>query len=93
MYGLIAKITAAPTRRDELIATLAEGTRNMPGCLSYTIAAGLDDETSIWVTEIWDTKASHDASLTLPAVYDVIAKARPLIAGFQKIAETSPVWR
>ena len=38
-----------------------------------------------------DTKASHDASLTLPQVQAAIARARPLIAGFDSGAETEVV--
>lgn len=91
MYGLIAKLTAVPGKRDELIKILEEGTRNMPGCRSYILAKDAADEYILWVTEIWDSQASHDASLTLPAVKDSIVKAKPLIAGFEKVAVTNPV--
>jgi quinol monooxygenase YgiN len=91
MYGLIAKVTAVIGKRDELIKILKEGTRNMPGCRSYILAKDAVDENAIWVTEIWDTAASHDASLTLPAVKDSIARAKPLIASFEKVAVTNPV--
>jgi len=91
MYGLIAKVTAVIGKRDELIKILKEGTRSMPGCRSYILAKDAVDENAIWVTEIWDTAASHDASLALPAVKDSIAQAKPLIAGFEKVAVTNPV--
>ncbi len=91
MYGLIAKLTAAPGKRDELIKILKEGTRNMPGCRSYILAKDVMDQNAIWVTEIWDSEASHDASLTLPAVKASIIQAKPLIAGFEKAAVTNPV--
>ena len=91
MYGLIAKLTAVLGKRDELIKILEEGTRSMPGCRSYILAKDAVDEKAIWVTEIWDSAASHDASLTLPAVKDSIAQAKPLIAGFEKVAVTNPI--
>lgn len=91
MYGLIAKLTAIPGKRDALIAILEKGTRNMPGCFSYILAKDAVDENTLWVTEIWDSAASHDASLTLPFVKDTIAQAKPLIAGFEKVAVTNPV--
>jgi quinol monooxygenase YgiN len=91
MYGLIAKIISTPGHRAELIGNLSEGTRNMPGCISYVISEDVSEENSVWVTEIWDSKASHDASLSLPSVKDVIAKTKPIIAGFTKIAETNPI--
>jgi quinol monooxygenase YgiN len=67
MWGLIAKITLLPGRRDEMIEILKESTADMPGCLSYVVAKDAADENTIWVTEVWDSMASHDASLTLPA--------------------------
>ncbi len=91
MYGLIAKLTAAPGKLDELIKILKDGTRNMPGCGSYILAKDVMDQNAIWVTEIWDSEANHDASLTLPAVKASIIQAKPLIAGFEKIAVTNPV--
>jgi len=40
---------------------------------------------------VWDSAASHQASLALPAVKATIAKARPLIAGFSSRVETAPI--
>jgi len=91
MYGLIAKLTASPGSRDELTAILEKGTRKMPGCFSYILAKDAADENILWVTEIWDSAASHDASLTLPSVKDAIAQGKPLIAGFERVAVTNPV--
>src|SRR4051794_1626171 len=78
MYGLISKIVAAPNRRGDLITILKESSREMPGCLSYVIAEDAADENGVWVTEIWDSEASHQTSLSLPAVKDAIGRAKPL---------------
>ncbi len=91
MYGLIGKMRAQPGQRDALIAILLEGTGGMPGCLGYDIAKDLKDADAIWITETWDSQASHKASLALPAVQAAIAKGRPLIAGFGERFETEPV--
>jgi quinol monooxygenase YgiN len=91
MYGLIGKMIAAPGRRDELIAILLESVTNMPGCLSYIVAKDADDANGIWITEAWESKASHDASLSLPAVKAAIAKGRPLVAGFGDRIVTTPI--
>lgn len=91
MFGLIGKMTAVEGKRDELMAILLDGVANMPGCLSYIIAKDTTDENAIWITEAWDSKASHDASLSLPFVKEAIAKGRPLIAGFSDRAVTTPV--
>ena len=92
MYGMIAKMTAVAGRREQLITLLGEGTRNMPGCLAYIISRDLHDENTVWVTEAWDSKARHDASFSLPAVQSVVAKTKPLVADFSRVAEIGPVF-
>src|SRR5690606_21557059 len=91
MFGMIGKMTATPGQRDQLVAMLLENTGAMPGCLSYIVALDTEDADGIWVTEVWDNEASHKASLSLPAVREVIARARPLIAGFSNQVTTTPV--
>jgi quinol monooxygenase YgiN len=91
MHGLIGKMRAVAGQRDALIAILLEGTGGMPGCLSYVVAKDPADADAIWITEVWDNKASHAASLQLPQVRAAIARARLLIAGFDSGQETIPV--
>jgi quinol monooxygenase YgiN len=91
MHGLIGKMRCVPGQRDALIAILLEGTVAMPGCLSYVIAKDATDADALWITEVWDSAASHKASLSLPAVKQAIARGRPLIAGFGERFETEPV--
>lgn len=91
MYGLIGKMNAVPGQRDALIAILLESINNMPGCLSYIVAKDPADANAVWITEVWDSQASHDASLSLPAVKNAIAKAKPIIAGFGERFLTTPV--
>jgi len=91
MYGLIGKMRAVAGQRDALIAILLEGTGTMPGCLSYIVAKDPADSGAIWITEVWDSRESHAASLRLPAVQAAIARGRPLIAGFDSSIETEPI--
>jgi beta-lactamase class A len=91
MFGMIGKMNSTPGKRDELIALLMEGINDMPGCLSYVVAKDPADENGIWITEVWDTKESHAASLQLPQVKKTIAAARPIIAGFSNSVTTVPV--
>jgi quinol monooxygenase YgiN len=91
MYGLIGKMVATAGQRDELISILLEGTGQMPGCLSYVIAKDPGEAYAIWVTEVWDSQASHRASLTLPAVQQAISRGKPLIASFGSMVVTEPV--
>ena len=90
-YGLIGQMLSAPGKRDAVVAILTEATGAMPGCLSYIVALDTANPDAIWITEVWDSKDSHAASLKLPAVRAAIAKARPIIAGFPHSFETTPV--
>lgn len=91
MYGLVGKMTAAAGRRDELVTILLAGLRGMPGCYSYIVANDPADPDALWVTEVWQDKESHAASLSLPSVQAAIARGRLLIAGFGERFETEPV--
>ncbi len=91
MYGLISKVDVVPGQRDALVAILIEGVAGMPGCLSYVVANDADDPDVIWITEVWDSQASHEASLSLASVQDAITQGRPMIAGFSERAVTEPV--
>ena len=91
MFGLIGKMKATAGQRDALIGLLLEGTQAMPGCLSYVVAKDPADPEGIWITEVWDSRDSHRASLQLPAVRATIDRARPLVAGFENGTETEPV--
>lgn len=91
MYGLINKITATKDKRGELAKILMEGLKNMPGNLSYIVAEDTGDDITLWVTEVWQDKASHEASLSLTSVQEAINKGRPLITGLDRISETLPL--
>ena len=92
MYGMIAKLTMVPGKREEMTALLKETAANMTGCFSYIVAEDSVDENVIWVTEVWDKRASHDASLSLPAVRNAIPRAKEIVSNFERIAVTTPVW-
>ena len=91
MYGMIGRLKAIPGQRSALAALLASGSGEMPGCLGYVVAEDLADADALWVTEIWENKAAHDASLPLPVVRAAIARGRPLIAAFDHSVETRPI--
>ena len=91
MYGLITKMTAAAGQRDALASILLEGSKDMPGCLSYIIAKDAAEVDSLWITEAWDSQESHQASLSLPSTQKAIASARPILAGFGSRVITTPV--
>ncbi|TFI56986.1 antibiotic biosynthesis monooxygenase [Sphingomonas parva] len=91
MYGLIGRMTARSGQREALIKVLLDGVGGMPGCLSYVVAKDPANPDLIWITEAWESREAHRASLALPAVREAIARGRPLIAAMESVAETVPV--
>jgi quinol monooxygenase YgiN len=91
MYGLIGKMTAKQGKRGELGSILIEGISGMPGCLSYIVAFDPIDPDLLWITEVWEAKEIHLASLSLPSVIDAITKGRPLIANMEAVTVTLPI--
>ncbi len=89
-YGIIAQINVKAGKRDALIEILANGTRKMPGNISYIISEDMADENSIWVTEYWLSKEDHSASLQIAAVQNAIAQGREFIEGFGHRFEVTP---
>jgi quinol monooxygenase YgiN len=74
-----------------MISLLRASAENMSGCLTYLIAEDVSDPNVLWVTEVWDTQASHEASLALPAVKTAMVSAKSLVARFENVAVTVPI--
>lgn len=89
-YGIIAQINVKAGKRDALIEILANGTRDLPGNISYIISEDMADKNSIWITEYWQKKDNHAASLQLASVQEAIAKGRGFIEGFGHRFEVTP---
>jgi quinol monooxygenase YgiN len=91
MYGLIGKFRAKPGQRDALVAAMLDDDTPIPGCISFVVAHDPSDADVVWITEVWDSQASHKASLQMPSVKASIERAIPLIAKFDEQVETVPV--
>jgi quinol monooxygenase YgiN len=91
MYGLIVKFRAKPGKRDALVRAMLDDDTQIPGCISFVVAHDSSDPDAVWITEVWDSQASHKASLAMPSVKASIERAIPLIAKFEKNVETMPV--
>ena len=93
MYGLEGKMLAKTGQRDALLAILLEASRGtpMPGCRLYIVSEIPAEPDAIAITEVWDDRAAHQASLQLERVRALIAKARPLIAAMEPPIELRPL--
>ncbi|MGQ7843392.1 putative quinol monooxygenase [Granulosicoccus sp. 3-233] len=91
MHGIIGKIIAVSGGRDALVRILLKGSRDLPGCLSYIVARDNFDEDTVWITEVWESRAAHERSLDSSAVQKAIAEGKHLISAFGHRVETVPV--
>ena len=83
MFGLYTKITTTSDKRKDLLDILlhaSQAMQSVDGCMLYIINESATEPDVIWVTEIWNNKESHAASLQLESNKALIAQAMPLIA-------------
>lgn len=84
MYLLHGKLTAKSGHRDELASILLEASKlvsKAKGCKIYVIGKDDNDSSSVYVTEIWESKNDHENSLKVEGVRELIMKAMPILEG------------
>ena len=94
MFGMHGAFRAQPGKGEELAGILLEAAEALAGdetCLLYVVARDLAEPDTIWVTEAWTDRDARDASLRAPGTPEMIARARPLIAGMEGRAEFTPL--
>ncbi len=65
-YLLHGKLTAKAGQQKELADILIQASQlvsTAKGCQLYVVSHDREDEVSVYVTEIWDSKTDHDNSL------------------------------
>lgn len=82
-FGMYAKLVAKAGQRDALTAILLRGVDGLRahGCELYLINHAPENADVVWVTEVWDSREAHAASLQLPETRAAIAEAMPLLTG------------
>ena len=93
-FGLCGIMKAQAGQRDALLDVLLEAVEivaDLPGCEVWIVNTMPDDPDALWITEVWRSEADHAASLTDEGVRALIARARPLLAGFGERFTLEPV--
>jgi quinol monooxygenase YgiN len=92
-YGYIGSMKAKPGCRDDVVSILASGADGLRvhGCHLYVVSVSSTDDDTIWVTEVWESKEEHDASLQLPETKAAISKTMPMLTGEFTRQETTVV--
>ena len=94
MDGLSGRIDAVDGKGQDLSELLLEAVAALhdnDGCLLYLVSRLAEDPDAVQVVEVWTDQEAHQASLQLPAVQDVIGRARPIIAGMSDRMELQPL--
>jgi quinol monooxygenase YgiN len=89
---MCGKILAKEGQRDALLEILLEASRTpMKGCEVYIVCKSATEADAIWVMEVWQSEADHQASFDLDSVKELITKARPVMAGGAESIRMLPV--
>lgn len=82
-YGLSGSFKMHPGKRDAVVKLLLRDVEALKavGCHLYVVGVSDEHPDTIWVTEVWETREAHRASLQLPSVQQAIKEAMPMIKG------------
>jgi quinol monooxygenase YgiN len=84
MYSLIGSLKAQPGKGEDLVGALLEASkmiRDAPGLHSWVVHSDPGEPDRVWMTEVWDSKEAHDASLRMPGVMEHIQATMKIVAG------------
>jgi quinol monooxygenase YgiN len=72
-----------PGHREDVVAILLSGVEGLRqvGCDLYLVGVSNTDDVTIWVSEVWQSKEAHDASLQMPETKAAISQAMPMLTG------------
>ncbi|MFT4052710.1 MAG: antibiotic biosynthesis monooxygenase [Microbacterium sp.] len=82
-YVNVGTLGTRAGHRDELVSLLTQRSDRLKelGCIAYEVGVSEDAPDTVFVVELWESAAAHQASLEQPDVVDAIASARPLLDG------------
>ena len=92
--SIIAKIPAAPGKRDELIEALQQGlatAESEPGTLRYIMHADVKDPDVVWFYELYEDQAAATAHGTSDGMKAMGAALAPLLAGRPELTFLTPL--
>ena len=82
-FANVGKLGVKPGKRDRLVEILTRpiGAMGEHGCLLYEVGVNDDEPDAVFVSELWESEAAHEASLELDSVRAAIIEAMPLLSG------------
>lgn len=92
--GRYVRMMAQPGQGAALAETLlrvADGLRDTPGCELYLINASVDEDDTVWVTEVWSDEAASDRALSGELGEVGIGDVLELLAGPPELVDLTPL--
>ncbi|MCA1029619.1 antibiotic biosynthesis monooxygenase [Bacillus timonensis] len=93
-FGLYGKLVAVPGMRDTLANILldaANSLKKVEDCELYVVNTSEDEPDAVFVFEVWKSEDAHHASLSLESTQTLIEKAKPILAGIERINTVVPI--
>jgi quinol monooxygenase YgiN len=92
-FGIYGKLIAKEGEREQLAAILleaAESMQNHEECELYLVSVAPEDPNAVYVYEVWTSESAHQGSLTLDSTQTLIQRAKPILAGMERISTLVP---
>ncbi|KUP06305.1 antibiotic biosynthesis monooxygenase [Bacillus coahuilensis p1.1.43] len=87
-YSIFGKLVAKEGELETLSSILleaAESMKQVESCSVYIVNASKQEQ-AVFVFEVWENEQAHQASLSLPLTQTLIQKAKPILAGVERLA-------
>jgi quinol monooxygenase YgiN len=82
-YLFQGKLIAKPGLLDQLTEIMLQASKMIlvkaKGCQLYAVGQSEQEDNTVYITEIWDSKQDHDLSLSVAGVKELISQAIPLL--------------
>lgn len=92
-FGIYGKLIAKEGEREQLAAILveaAESLQDLDDCEVYLVSVAPEEPNSVYVYEVWKSESAHQNSLTLESTQTLISRAKPILAGMERISTLIP---
>lgn len=92
-FGIYGKLLAKEGERKQLEAILleaAESLKSLDECELYLVSVAPEDPNAVYVYEVWSSEIAHQGSLTLESTQTLIQRAKPILAGMERISTLVP---
>jgi quinol monooxygenase YgiN len=92
-FGIYGKLIAKEGEREQLAEILLEAAKSMESlddCELYLVSVSPEDPHGVYVYEVWSSESAHQGSLTLESTQTLIQRAKPILAGMERISTLVP---